>query len=128
VSNAAPLDVHASEWRGAACCRPNGHVGSAPNCGSSLPSYDGQQHLTKSHPTTAWTWFGRKRPMDRQTELSIIRAAYAKQILAAARVNNARLSAAFSTIRMVIPASVSLRPRLLNRFDPTPLAPVESMA
>lgn len=37
--------------------------------------------------------------MDRQTELSIIRAAYAKQILAAARVNNARLSAAFSTIR-----------------------------
>ena len=37
--------------------------------------------------------------MDRKTELSIIRAAYAKQILAAARVDNASLSAAFSTIR-----------------------------
>jgi len=37
--------------------------------------------------------------MDRQTELSIIRAAYAKQILAAARVDNGRLNAAFSTIR-----------------------------
>jgi protein-L-isoaspartate(D-aspartate) O-methyltransferase len=37
--------------------------------------------------------------MDRQTELSIVRAAYAKQILAAARVDNARLNAAFSTIR-----------------------------
>jgi protein-L-isoaspartate(D-aspartate) O-methyltransferase len=33
--------------------------------------------------------------MDRQVELSIVRAAYAKQILAAARVNDARLCAAF---------------------------------
>ena len=38
--------------------------------------------------------------MDRQRELSIIRAAYAKQILAAAGVvNNARLEAAFSATR-----------------------------
>ncbi|MDB5609218.1 MAG: protein-L-isoaspartate O-methyltransferase [Bradyrhizobium sp.] len=37
--------------------------------------------------------------MDRQDELSIIRAAYARQILAAARVDDARLDAAFSTIR-----------------------------
>jgi protein-L-isoaspartate(D-aspartate) O-methyltransferase len=38
--------------------------------------------------------------MDRQGELSIIRAAYAKQILAAARVvDNARLEAAFSATR-----------------------------
>ena len=37
--------------------------------------------------------------MDRQGELSIIRAAYAKQILAAARVDDARLDAAFSAIR-----------------------------
>jgi len=37
--------------------------------------------------------------MDRQGELSIIRAAYAKQILAAARVDNARLDAAFSATR-----------------------------
>jgi protein-L-isoaspartate(D-aspartate) O-methyltransferase len=38
--------------------------------------------------------------MDRQDELSIIRAAYAKQILAAARVmDNARLEAAFSATR-----------------------------
>src|ERR1700682_570050 len=42
---------------------------------------------------------GRKGPMDRQGELSIIRAAYAKQILAAARVDNARLDAAFSATR-----------------------------
>jgi protein-L-isoaspartate(D-aspartate) O-methyltransferase len=39
-------------------------------------------------------------PMDRQRELGIIRAAYAKQILAAAGVvDNARLDAAFSTTR-----------------------------
>ncbi len=37
--------------------------------------------------------------MDRQGELEIIRAAYAKQILAAARVDNARLEAAFSATR-----------------------------
>jgi len=37
--------------------------------------------------------------MDRQGELSIIRAAYAKQILAAARVDNARLGGAFSATR-----------------------------
>jgi protein-L-isoaspartate(D-aspartate) O-methyltransferase len=37
--------------------------------------------------------------MDRQAEFSIIRAAYAKQILAAARVDDARLYAAFSAIR-----------------------------
>jgi protein-L-isoaspartate(D-aspartate) O-methyltransferase len=40
---------------------------------------------------------GRKEPMDRQGELSIIRAAYTKQILAAAGVvDNTRLGAAFS--------------------------------
>jgi protein-L-isoaspartate(D-aspartate) O-methyltransferase len=37
--------------------------------------------------------------MDRQDELSIIRAAYAKQILAAACVDSARLQAAFDAIR-----------------------------
>ena len=37
--------------------------------------------------------------MDRQGELSIIRAAYAKQILAAVRVEDARLGAAFSATR-----------------------------
>jgi protein-L-isoaspartate(D-aspartate) O-methyltransferase len=37
--------------------------------------------------------------MDRQAELSIIRAAYAKQVLAAAHVEDARLSAAFSATR-----------------------------
>jgi protein-L-isoaspartate(D-aspartate) O-methyltransferase len=37
--------------------------------------------------------------MDRQDELSIIRAAYAKQILAAGGVANARLQAAFGAIR-----------------------------
>src|ERR1700694_4412440 len=37
--------------------------------------------------------------MDRQDELSIIRAAYAKQILAAGGVDNARLQAAFGAIR-----------------------------
>ena len=37
--------------------------------------------------------------MDRQRELSIIRAAYAKQILAAVRVEDARLGAAFSATR-----------------------------
>jgi protein-L-isoaspartate(D-aspartate) O-methyltransferase len=43
---------------------------------------------------------GRNGPMDRQHELSVIRAAYAKQILAAAGVvDNARLEAALSAIR-----------------------------
>jgi protein-L-isoaspartate(D-aspartate) O-methyltransferase len=37
--------------------------------------------------------------MDRQAELRIIRAAYARQILAAARADNPRLEAAFATIR-----------------------------
>jgi len=37
--------------------------------------------------------------MDRQRELGIIRAAYARQILAAARVDDARLMAAFAAIR-----------------------------
>src|SRR6478672_2080426 len=37
--------------------------------------------------------------MDRQGELEIIRAAYARQILAAARVDNTRLEAAFSATR-----------------------------
>jgi protein-L-isoaspartate(D-aspartate) O-methyltransferase len=41
----------------------------------------------------------RNGPMDRQAELSIIRAAYAKQVLAAAGVNDARLHAAFSATR-----------------------------
>jgi protein-L-isoaspartate(D-aspartate) O-methyltransferase len=36
--------------------------------------------------------------MDREGELNIIRAAYAKQILAAAGVDNARLEAAFGAI------------------------------
>src|ERR1700737_1598262 len=42
---------------------------------------------------------GRKGPMDREGELSINRGAHAKQILAAARVDNARLDAAFSATR-----------------------------
>jgi protein-L-isoaspartate(D-aspartate) O-methyltransferase len=37
--------------------------------------------------------------MDRQTELGIVRAAYAKQILAAADVRDARVEAAFGAIR-----------------------------
>jgi protein-L-isoaspartate(D-aspartate) O-methyltransferase len=37
--------------------------------------------------------------MDRQVELRVIRAAYARQILAAARVDDPRLEAAFGTIR-----------------------------
>ena len=37
--------------------------------------------------------------MDRQVELGIVRAAYAKQVLAAARVHDERLEAAFSAIR-----------------------------
>jgi len=37
--------------------------------------------------------------MDRQGELSIVRAAYAKQVLAAAGVDDARLRAAFGTVR-----------------------------
>jgi protein-L-isoaspartate(D-aspartate) O-methyltransferase len=37
--------------------------------------------------------------MDRQTELGVIRAAYARQILAAAEVDDARLGAAFGAIR-----------------------------
>jgi len=37
--------------------------------------------------------------MDRQGELSIVRAAYARQILAAARVDDARLGAAFAAVR-----------------------------
>src|SRR5947209_6590807 len=37
--------------------------------------------------------------MDRQGELEIIRAAYARQILAAAEVDDARLQAALGTIR-----------------------------
>jgi protein-L-isoaspartate(D-aspartate) O-methyltransferase len=37
--------------------------------------------------------------MDRQGELSIIRAAYARQILAAARADDPRLDTAFSTVR-----------------------------
>jgi protein-L-isoaspartate(D-aspartate) O-methyltransferase len=37
--------------------------------------------------------------MDQEAELSIIRAAYAKQILAVARVHDPRLSAAFAAIR-----------------------------
>jgi protein-L-isoaspartate(D-aspartate) O-methyltransferase len=36
--------------------------------------------------------------MDRQAELRIIRAAYAKQILAAANVGNARIREAFAAI------------------------------
>src|SRR5680860_422110 len=37
--------------------------------------------------------------MDRKTELGIIRAAYARQILAAARVRDPRLEAALSAVR-----------------------------
>jgi protein-L-isoaspartate(D-aspartate) O-methyltransferase len=37
--------------------------------------------------------------MDRQTELGIVRAAYAKQILAAADVDDARVAAAFGAVR-----------------------------
>src|ERR1700736_7034722 len=53
----------------------------------------------ESHIILASACIGRKGSMDRQGELSIIRAAYAKQVLAAARVDNARLGAAFSTMR-----------------------------
>jgi protein-L-isoaspartate(D-aspartate) O-methyltransferase len=54
----------------------------------------------ESHITLASARIKRKGPMDRQVELSIIRAAYAKQILAAAWVvDNARLEAALSATR-----------------------------
>jgi protein-L-isoaspartate(D-aspartate) O-methyltransferase len=46
------------------------------------------------------TWFEQRQLMDRQRELSIIRAAYAKQILATASVaGDARLEAALSATR-----------------------------
>ena len=37
--------------------------------------------------------------MDRDTELEIIRRAYAKQIMAAARVSNRRIEAAFASVK-----------------------------
>ena len=37
--------------------------------------------------------------MDRETQLAIVRSAYAKQILAAANIDNAALEAAFATVR-----------------------------
>jgi protein-L-isoaspartate(D-aspartate) O-methyltransferase len=37
--------------------------------------------------------------MDRQEELAIVRRAYAKQILAAARISDSRIEAAFSEVR-----------------------------
>jgi len=36
--------------------------------------------------------------MDRETELAIVRRAYAKQILAAARISDPRLQAAFAAV------------------------------
>src|SRR5438552_1541331 len=54
----------------------------------------------ESHTILTSSRTGRKGPMDRQGELRIIRAAYAKQILAATRImDNARLEAAFSATR-----------------------------
>ena len=61
--------------------------------------------------------------MDRQGELSIIRAAYAKQILAAARVDNARLGSAFSTIRredFLGPGPWPILRRFFRDYVPTP--------
>jgi protein-L-isoaspartate(D-aspartate) O-methyltransferase len=40
-----------------------------------------------------------KDPMDRQTELAIVRRAFAKQILAAAQVKDPRIEAAFAAVR-----------------------------
>jgi protein-L-isoaspartate(D-aspartate) O-methyltransferase len=60
--------------------------------------------------------------MNRQGELKIIRAAYARQILAAARVDNPRLNAAFSTIRredFLGPGPWSIL-RWLGNYVPTP--------
>lgn len=60
--------------------------------------------------------------MDRQGELSIIRAAYAKQILAAARVDDARLDGAFSTTRREDFLGPGPWPifRLFRNYVPTP--------
>jgi protein-L-isoaspartate(D-aspartate) O-methyltransferase len=62
--------------------------------------------------------------MDPQAELRIIRAAYAKQILAAADVDNARLGEAFATIPredFVGPGPWMMR-RWLRQYIPTPSA------
>jgi len=59
--------------------------------------------------------------MDRQTELRVVRAAYAKQILAIARVDNARLAQAFAAIPRE--DFVGLGPwmmRWMSNYAPTP--------
>jgi hypothetical protein len=43
--------------------------------------------------------------MDRQDELAIIRAAYAKQILATVEIDDIRLDAAFAAVRAATPPS-----------------------
>jgi protein-L-isoaspartate(D-aspartate) O-methyltransferase len=61
--------------------------------------------------------------MDRQGELRIIRAAYAKQILAAARVDNVRLGGAFSAIRredFLGPGPWAILRRFFRDYVPTP--------
>ena len=60
--------------------------------------------------------------MDRQGELRIIRAAYARQILAAARVEDARLDAAFGAIRREDFLGPGPWPivRWLRRYVPSP--------
>jgi protein-L-isoaspartate(D-aspartate) O-methyltransferase len=60
--------------------------------------------------------------MDRQGELSVIRAAYAKQVLAAARVDDARLAGAFSSTHREDFLGPGPWPifRLFRNYVPTP--------
>ena len=61
--------------------------------------------------------------MDRQGELSIIRAAYAKQVLAAARVDDARLGGAFSATRredFLGPGPWPILRKFFRDYVPTP--------
>ena len=62
--------------------------------------------------------------MDAQTELRIIRAAYAKQVLAAANVGDARLAQAFAAIPRedFVGPGPWLVPRWLRDYVPTPAA------
>jgi hypothetical protein len=75
----------------------SGHKRKQDRCGGGKNK--GDFHRNSLFLTLSSARAGRKGPMDRQRELGIIRAAYAKQILAAARVNNARLDAAFNATR-----------------------------
>jgi protein-L-isoaspartate(D-aspartate) O-methyltransferase len=63
--------------------------------------------------------------MDRQRELSIIRAAYAKQVLAVARAENSRMEAAFSEVRredFLGPGPWQIIDRWAGGYFPTPSA------